>query len=411
MTTDTARPGTDLAFESREGLKLRIVRLKGGEGLAAHRDACRDLATHACEPNIFYEHWMLEPALAEWAEPERVDVLLVYEDAPGRVGRLCGLFPVERRTATRSRPLPSIALWKPIHCFLCTPLLRSDVAAAALEALFHWVDRHAGSAMWMAFDHVSLDGPFAELLTHELQQRGRRGLETERFERALARTSDSADAFIRRALNGKRRHEIARHERRLRERGDLVFGSLPANDPAALEVWLTRFLDLEAAGWKGRAGSAIACRPDEQRFFLAAARNAYATGRLMIVSLELDGRPVALKLNFLTDSSQAGGFAFKIAFDESLSEFSPGMILQVENVRRIHEAPRLSWMDSCAQPGHPMMDRIWRDRRTIGDVLTSVDRMGAESSLRAYGTLLGLKRSIIESRARFRARAGRQRAK
>jgi hypothetical protein len=351
---------------------MRIVGLAGGRGIELHRDACLDLAAHACEANVFYKHWMLEPAPAEWACPGAVDVIPVYEDDVGQVGRLCGLFPVERRAVSHRRSLP-------------------------------WI------AMWIAFDHVSLDGPFAALLEQALECRGRSGAETERFERALAKTTDSADAFVRQALNDRRRHEIARHERRLHERGEVRFGSLPPDDPAALEVWLERFLSLESPGLKGRAGSAIAGRPDERRFLLTAARNAYAVGQPMILSLELAGRPIALEFKFLTQSTYAGGFALKIAFDESLSEYSPGMILKIENVRRIHDVPRLSWMDSCAQLGHPMMDRIWRARRTIGDVLTSIRRPGAEAALRGFAALRNLKRLIAATGSRFRM--GRRQAR
>lgn len=41
MTTDTARPSPDIAFGSRDGVKLRIVRARGGQDPAA-----RELPTH-----------------------------------------------------------------------------------------------------------------------------------------------------------------------------------------------------------------------------------------------------------------------------------------------------------------------------------------------------------------------------
>lgn len=402
MPIDPRQSSTALVFEGRSGTKWRIVELPGGVDLGEYRSACEDLARHACEPNVFYEPWMLEPALAEWATRSGVAVVLVIEEVPGSVGRACGLFPIVRRPPTRRCPMPSIALWKPIHCFLCTPLLRGEVAAEVLEAFFDWLDRRAAPARWMDFSHVALDGPFGEGLAREIERRGRHGFAAERFERAIARTADSADAFVRRALNGKRRHELARLERRLGEQGKVTYGCLPGDDPEALERWLADFLDLEASGWKGRAGTAIACRADERRFFEAVARGAYARGRLMILSLELDGRPIALKFNLLTDPSQAGGFAIKMAYDEGFAEYSPGMLLQLENVRRIHAEPRLAWMDSCAQPDHPMMDRIWRDRRTIGDILTSLDRTGADAGLRAFAALRRLKRKIGEWRSNVR---------
>jgi hypothetical protein len=71
---------------------------------------------------------------------------------------------------------------------------------------------------------------------------------------------------------------------------------------------------------------------------------------------------VALKLNLL---SGAGGFAFKITFDESFSRFSPGVQLELDNVERAHRLPQLRFMDSCAAPNRFMINHLWPDRREM----------------------------------------------
>ena len=60
-------------------------------------------------------------------------------------------------------------------------------------------------------------------------------------------------------------------------------------------------------------------------------------------------------------------FCFKIAFDEEFAKFSPGIQLELDNVERFHEGS--AWMDSCATPDHPMINRLWPDRRRIRTVL------------------------------------------
>jgi CelD/BcsL family acetyltransferase involved in cellulose biosynthesis len=390
-----ARDARDLVHEGGDGDKLRIVTLPGGQGLAAHRPAWQALAADACEPNVFYEPFLLEPALRELRGDAPVDVVLVYDDGAGRSERLRGLFPVVARSASRRLPLRSLALWKHPHCFLCTPLVRRDGAAATLEAFFAWLARGPRAAPWMAFEHVSADGPFAALLADHLASRGQGRLEIERFERAVIRTGESADAYLREAMPRKRRHEVERQQRRLAEHGALAFRALEPDAPAAeLERWIGAFLDLEAAGWKGRAASAISARPAERRFFEAAARAAHGAGRLGLLALEQAGRPVAMKCNFWTDAAQGGGFAFKIAFDESLSRFSPGVLLEFEQVRRLHADPDRRWMDSCANAGHPMIERIWRQRRAIGDWLVPTGRRGGEAARVLYGWLRTAKRGL-----------------
>ena len=88
----------------------------------------------------------------------------------------------------------------------------------------------------------------------------------------------------------------------------------------------------------------------------------------MLLSLRLNGRPISMKHNLLTKS---GGFAFKIAFDEKFSKYSPGLLLELESIRRVCEDSRIPWMDSCAAARHPMANRIWRERRMIRRSLIS----------------------------------------
>ncbi|MFN7159793.1 MAG: GNAT family N-acetyltransferase, partial [Erythrobacter cryptus] len=86
---------------------------------------------------------------------------------------------------------------------------------------------------------------------------------------------------------------------------------------------------------------------------------AAAAGRLERLALRLDGRAIAMLANFITPP---GAYSFKTAFDEDYARFSPGMLLQLENLALL-ERPDVAWADSCAAEGHPMIERLWRDRR------------------------------------------------
>jgi hypothetical protein len=94
-----------------------------------------------------------------------------------------------------------------------------------------------------------------------------------------------------------------------------------------------------------------------------------------MLALRLDGRPLALKMNFLGGE---GAFAFKITFDESFGRFSPGVLLELDNVERAHQLPALRWMDSCAAPNRFMINHLWPDRREMQTVFFSTgSRRGA----------------------------------
>jgi hypothetical protein len=187
--------------------------------------------------------------------------------------------------------------------------------------------------------------------------------------RAFFEPGEDAERYLRGAISGLALKEVRRKEKRLRERGRLVWRELEPGEDVA--PWLRNFLELEASGWKGRGRSALACREAEREFFVSAATAAHDVGQLMLLGLFLDDRPLALKCNFLAG---AGGFAFKIAFDEAYRAFSPGFLLEVEHVRRLHRHPEIRWMDSCAAAQHAMINRLWPGRRTMATVLFATGR-------------------------------------
>ena len=152
---------------------------------------------------------------------------------------------------------------------------------------------------------------------------------------------------------------MRRQANRLAELGAVHYRRWQAGE--AIEPWIDAFLDLEARGWKGRAGSALASHSETQAWFRAIMAGAAEAGRLDMRALDLDDRPLAMLINFL---SPPGGFSFKTAFDEDYARFSPGVLLQQANLDLLGD-PAIAWVDSCAAPGHPMIDRVWRERRTL----------------------------------------------
>ena len=144
-----------------------------------------------------------------------------------------------------------------------------------------------------------------------------------------------------------------------REQGAVAFRRWQAGEP--LDPWIGAFLDLEARGWKGRAGSALASHGDTEAWFRAILTGAADAEKLDLRALDLDGRPLAMLVNFLCPP---GGFSFKTAFDEDYARFSPGVLLQQANLDLLEDS-RIAWVDSCAAPGHPMIDSVWRERRHL----------------------------------------------
>jgi hypothetical protein len=160
------------------------------------------------------------------------------------------------------------------------------------------------------------------------------------------------------ALEKKRRKEWARQQRRLAERGRLETRLAEGADG------VERFLALEAKGWKGARGTALAADPRRLGFARAMLGAFAVSGRLQIHELALDGSAIAIGV-VLRDGARA--FYWKTAYDEEFAEFSPGVQLTLALSRRLERDPGLALVDSCALQDHPMIDRIWPGRIELVD--------------------------------------------
>jgi CelD/BcsL family acetyltransferase involved in cellulose biosynthesis len=322
-----------------------------------------DLAAEAVEPNVFYESWMLLSALRAYGGSVRV-VLVFADQAPRRHGKplLCGLFPLVRQR----RGLVSVqSLWCYLHCFLAFPLIRAGSGPGVLAALFDWLARDRQGAALLECRRISGDGGFYHLLLEYVNARGRGLLVSDAHPRALLRKG----APLADGLGGERRKKLRRAEERLAEAGPVTYACLP--DDGDVEAWLADFVRLEASGWKLRAGTALACCETDRQFFLEVARAAFKRRRLMMLALNAGGKPIAQLCNFLAGD---GSFAFKVAFDEAHARYSPGALLELENLRQVEARPGLRWMDSCTEAGDSLVKHLWADRRVIQTVLVETGR-------------------------------------
>lgn len=370
---------------------LSIVVAHDEADLRPHLPAWEHLAAQTIEPNVFYEPWMLLPAMRHLRGKTDLHLILVFSADPGAPGHppeLCGLFPLERRSRLKGLPVASYRMWEHPHCFLCTPLLKPGVATACLHAL---LDRVADDGCGvMEFNDVAADGPFHQALVDCLNLRQSLTFVQDAHTRAILRPREDADAYLRAAISGEDRRAQARRARRLGETGRLDVAPLgPTDDVTA---WIDQFLQLEAAGWKGQQGTALACEPAGRAFLHDVAANAAHRRRLLGLQMRLDGRPVAQRISF---ASAAGAFSFKTAFDERYKQCSPGALLEIENIRHVHSIPQLRWMDSCTTPDNPLINRFWIDRRTIQSIAVATGAGFGGLAVSVLPVLRWLNRAVL----------------
>ena len=360
-----------------DGAKMSVVIVDDLTALEKHIAAWEDLAAAAIEPNVFYEPWMLMPALRAYGGAGRLLFALVQAPDPARpLGPplLCGFFPLEIKGhfdgISKGLPLKTLCLWrKQEMIYLCAPLLRAGYGREALAAFFDWLGAGDHNYSLMEFGFVTGEGPFHHLLLDYLNRHLKFTYVTEAFTRALFRPAADAEDYVRSALGRFRLKEFRRLERRLAETGRLEYRTLESSDD--VDAWVEEFLEFEANSWKGKGGRALVSSETDRKYFVEIAREAFRRGKLMMLALHFNGRPIAYKVNFLSGD---GSFAFKIAFDEEYARYSPGVLLELENIRLLHERKQIRWMDSCANPDRFMINQLWTDRRAIQTLVISTGK-------------------------------------
>jgi CelD/BcsL family acetyltransferase involved in cellulose biosynthesis len=325
---------------------MRVAVRPAAEAVAALESDWNRLAAEAAEPNAFAEHWFIAASLRTMAAGRDIRLIEVR-----RGPRLIGLLLVELAKGYAHLPVRIVRNWCHDQAFLGTPL----VAAGEERAFWSAAITALNEADW-APGFLHLSGLAEDGAVH----RGLTGAAiVHREVRAFLESNLDPEAYYALAVRQKKRKEIRRLRNRLAELGPVEARRLGGR--AELNAWCDAFLELEKAGWKGKEGSALACARHTELFFRETLAAAWDAGRLQFLRLDLGGRPIAMLVNFLTPP---GSFSFKTVFDEGFARFSPGVLIQLENLA-ILDNPDIAWMDSCAAQEHPMIDSLWTERRAI----------------------------------------------
>ena len=331
------------------------------------------LADDCAEPNPFYT-----PALLDAAHGLRdagTEVRII--DAMGTDGALIGRLPLVESREHGRFPMRHAANWQHRHCFYGAPLLRAGREDEAWSAILRALDAAPWSGSFLHLRNVDADGPVMASLKRVCAAQGRRCDEIGRYDRAMLRSNLDAEAYWTENVRAKKRKELRRLQSRLAELGQLVRRHL--ENPAELDAWIDAFLAIEAKGWKGEQGTALGSRAEDSAFLRAACRGAMAVNQLDMLRIDCDGQPIAMLINF---TGAQGGFSFKIGIDPDFARYSPGVLIEQDNLARVLDAQVAPWMDSCAAPDHPMIDSLWGERRAIAQYRIGLAKPGFAGALR-----------------------------
>ena len=318
----------------------------------------RGLEQAACEPAPQAAHFWLHAALTHLPVRDRPWLARVEDPDDALPLAIAGL-----RKTRRFGPLGRLASTRWGEFFFSgLPLLRQGAERQALDGLLWAASGMGAKAMELA--SIPAQGPVMAALKQVAGDKGLLVKEMVHWRRAALDARQSPAQWWQDDIPRKKRKEYARLMRRLKEAGEVSFQIMKTGeDPSP---WIDDFLALEARGWKGRAGTAIACKPALRHFVEAALRAAAAAGALRFWRLSLNERTIAILFGFVQDENLWLG---KMAHAEDLGRYSPGVLLIIEATRDILADPRITFADSCAAPHHPMIDRLWKQRLALTDVV------------------------------------------
>ena len=345
-------------------LRAGLVALFDADDLLIGR--WQELAAAAFDPNPFAHPDFALPAARTL--PDGADAALLHvEDGAEMVLAL----PVVRRRRYRRLPVRTLATWRHPYCFLGSPLTSAADATESWDHALRHV-RRAGDAELLALELLPAEIPGLASVEVAAAQRGIKVSTFERHARPMIHRR-AEPTYFDASMSSKHRKNLRRQRRHL---DALLEGKLERVDwgpqdlarPAAAEL----FLRLEEAGWKGRTGTAIACSAADAAFFRLMVERFGEKALLQLWFLEASGTPVAAQCNLISGDTV---FHFKIAYDEDLAQYSPGVLLELEMIQEFHEDVRLNHIDSCAAPGS-MYESLYPDSRALTGALVPLRQTG-----------------------------------
>ena len=363
-----------------------------GARLAEIEADWQSLIARALEPNVF-----MSPALMQAAERHlagRRVMLLAWQGA-GEARALIGAWGFAIGKPPHA-PIPlSVLLSPPVpHGYLATPVVDRASAEAALAAMLDFVARAGDLPKTLVLDPIRADGPTMQALARVLRARGTAPFVVTQAKRPALESDLDGAAYFEQALSSGSRKKLRQHRRRLSEKGALALEVFET--PDAVGNAFDEFLALEAAGWKGRRGSALQCDAAEAAYARDMVTTLAERGEASVHALYLDGKPVSTQIVLRAGSVV---FTWKTAYDEAMHDFSPGMLLLEDYTKAFLADASIARVDSCAFDETSFM-AAWRERQVIAQVW--IDARPGRSL--AFGALCRLQKSFLSLRASAKQR-------
>jgi CelD/BcsL family acetyltransferase involved in cellulose biosynthesis len=182
----------------------------------------------------------------------------------------------------------------------------------------------------LTIDALQASDPLRDALATASERRGRALLEEPAQHSPRVELSGDFERYA--AERKSRLRNITKQWTKLTREHAVGFRFACPDDDFDAEV--ERAFALEAAGWKGRAGTAVLSTLETTRFYTALARAYKARGELRLAWLDVDEAPAAF---IFAVQRNRRVYGLKAGYDEDLRRYSPGLLIVLRTIERCFE--------------------------------------------------------------------------
>jgi len=302
------------------GLVTQPFEVKRYQGDWTVLDSIADEWRRLCDENPgdqpYYRPELIRAYVRAYVPDAKVLVLAVR-----RAGRLRLVLPLlEEKSWLSGVPVRKLRAPVRYSRFDATSCGGEEGGCAALAVWRHLSERDDWDLLEMRY---SLDGSNVGKIASVARSEGFHAMVVPERPNVYVPVPADASALGRMPQNSKLRSQLRQARTRLAALGTLRLTRVEGADRTALD----RFYELEASGWKGRAGSAIHCLPEMKPFFDEVAESAARFGYFCLYMLELDGQLMAANFAF---NHRGRCHLPRVAYNERFREFAAGHLMVSE---------------------------------------------------------------------------------
>jgi hypothetical protein len=365
----------------------------GPDALPGLVPAWEDLCARAIEDNVYYSPRYARVLIdtVEHRESLRFAVIWKHE-------QLMALLPFTRSTIETPFLGAVPRAWQTKYTFSCTPVFDRSCATDAAAALIKLLGTIKEGEWYIPV--VNTHGAACRAMIEALDKDDRPWKFYNTFHRATLECAGSFKEHIQTHLSSKRRRDLARNRRRLEEVGRIAHETYRsgANLTRAVEA----FLQIEASGWKGKRGTALASRAETKQFALGVFDGCAAGSICRADVLTLDERPIAVSLIVFAGGT---GFTVKCTYDEAYRTYSAGLLLEVEVIRSFLTERWACRLDAATAGAH-VIDSLWPGRTEVADLMFTLAPRRARLRLSALARSTHVKHAAKNALKALVARVG-----